>query len=88
MGGAVTFAMLSIVQAGLKGPPVGVFVLVTVDDLDMDGAPSLLIQLAQRSKLEGTVRRSISGAIMDQPESCNTQFCSMKRMIWIIIAPW
>lgn len=69
--------MLSIVQAGLKGAPVGVLVLVTVDDLDMDGAPSLLIQLAQRSKLDGTVRRSISGATRDHPESCNTQFLSV-----------
>jgi hypothetical protein len=72
------FVTLSIVQAGLKGAPVGVLVLVTVDDLDMDGAPSLLIQLAQRSKLDGTVRRSISGATKDQPESCKAQFHSVK----------
>jgi hypothetical protein len=75
------FIMLSIVQAGLKGAPVGVFVLVTVDDLDIDGAPNLLIQLAQRSKLEGTVRRSVSGATRDQPESCNMQFLSIKTVM-------
>ena len=65
--------MLSIVQAGLKGAPVGVFVLVTVEDLDMDGAPSLLMQLAHLSRDDGIARRSMSGATRDQPESCKAE---------------
>lgn len=74
-GTGVAAVMLSMVQAGLNGAPVGVLVLVTVDERDMEGAPSLLMQLAHRSRLDAIPRRSTSGAASDQPESCNIVAC-------------